>query len=338
VTGDVLWSEETYRIFGADPASDAPTLERFFELVHPEDLAAVRVEVERVGRDRGDFDAQFRLRLPDGAVKHILVVAQAVSGPGAHEYIGAVMDVTAAKEMEQALAFRDQVMGILGHDLRNPLSAVLGIVGLAQRDGSLSDTARRHVAQIERAALRMRELIETLLDFTQTRFAGKLPIAPRPTDLAELCGRVVGELAAAHPRRSIELEVGGDARGTWDPGRIAQLVSNLVGNALNHGDPGAPVRLSIEGQGEADGEGEGQGEVRLKVHNRGPAIAPELMPVLFQPFRRGSPADASAPRGLGLGLHIAKQIAVAHGGSIAVGSSPDDGTTFCVELPRAPSR
>ncbi len=181
------------------------------------------------------------------------------------------------------------------------------------------------MVQIEGAALRMSEMIETLLDFTQTRFAGKLPISPAPTDLGELCGRVVGELAAAHPRRSIALEACGDARGRWDPGRIAQLVSNLVSNALTHGDPGAPVRVSVEAER----------EVRLKVHNRGPAIVPEQMSALFEPFRRGSPAHSSGTRGLGLGLHIVKQIAIAHGGSISVQSSAEEGTTFCVELPRA---
>jgi PAS domain S-box-containing protein len=324
-SGDILWSDETFRIFGFDRVCTTPTLDLVFQRVHPDDLASVQERIDRVTRDRGDFEAQFRLRMPDGSVKHIHVVAQAVSGPGASEFVGAVMDVTAAKDMAQALAFRDQVMGILGHDLRNPLSAVLGIVGLAQRDGSLSETARRHVAEIERAALRMAELVETLLDFTQTRFAGKLPISPTHADLGELCGRVVAELAAGHPHRTIDMEARGDARGKWDPGRIAQLVSNLVGNALTHGDPCTPVRLLIEGER----------EVRLKVHNRGPAIVPEQIPALFEPFRRGSPADASGPRGLGLGLHIAKQIAVAHGGSISVHSSPDEGTTFCLELPRA---
>jgi PAS domain S-box-containing protein len=325
VTGETVWSDETYRIFGVDRATAIPDGELVLRLTHPDDLAAVRAEMERVSRERGPFEAQFRLRLPDGTVKHIQVVAQAVSHPGASEYVGAVMDVTAAREMEQALAFRDQVMGIVGHDLRNPLAAVLGIAQLAKRDGSLSETAHRHVTQIQRAALRMEELIETLLDFTQTRFAGKLPIAPTHTDLGEVCGRVVAELAAGHPHRTIDLEARGDAQGRWDPGRIAQLVSNLVGNALTHGDARTPVRLSIEGEQ----------LVRLRVHNRGPAIDPHHLPALFEPFHRGCGADAGGPRGLGLGLHIAKQIAVAHGGSISVSSSPVEGTTFCVELPRA---
>jgi PAS domain S-box-containing protein len=324
VNGDIVWSDETYRIFGVERGTAIPSLDLVLQLTHPDDLDAVRGQIARVNREGGDFEAQFRLRMQDGAVKHIHVVAQSVSLPRSSEYVGAVMDVTAAKEMAQALAFRDQVMGIVGHDLRNPLSAVLGIAELAECDGSLSEVAHRHMAQIQRAASRMEELIETLLDFTQTRFAGKLPISPTQTDLGEVCGRVIAELAAGHPHRTIDLEARGDARGMWDPGRIAQLVSNLVGNALTHGDSRAPVRLSIEGER----------EVRLTVHNRGPVIDPQQIPALFEPFRRGSAADTSGRRGLGLGLHIAKQIAVAHGGAIAVSSSPGEGTTFCVALPR----
>jgi PAS domain S-box-containing protein len=322
VTGEVHWSDETFRIFGFDRLTTAPTVEAVLQRTHPDDLASLQAQMDRVAREGTDFEAQFRLRMPDGSVKHLHVVAHAVMST---EFVGAIMDVTAAKDMEQALAFRDQVMGILGHDLRNPLGAVLGIAGLAQLDGSLSDTGQRHLTEIQRAAWRMRELIETLLDFTQTRFAGKLPMSPTQADLGEICTRIVAELAAGHPHRTIDLETRGDARGKWDSGRIGQMVSNLVANALTHGDSSTPVRLSIEGEH----------EVRLKVHNRGPAIATEQIPVLFEPFRRGKD---SRPRGLGLGLHIAKQIAVAHGGSISVRSSLDEGTTFCVELPRANDR
>ncbi|HZS35234.1 MAG TPA: PAS domain-containing sensor histidine kinase, partial [Polyangia bacterium] len=185
----------------------------------------------------------------------------------------------ALAQSNETLAFRERVMGVLGHDLRNPLSAVLGIVTLAQLDGNLPQAQRRHLEQIEGAARRMFELIGAMLDFTQTRFAGKLPLQTAPSDLRELSARVVAELTAAHRGRTIDLESQGDARGEWDAGRVAQVVSNLVANALEHGEARAPVRVTVEGDG---------ADVWLKVHNRGPAIAAELQPVMFEPFRRGA--------------------------------------------------
>ena len=322
VTGDISWSEETFRLYEYDRSRIKPTLEDALARIHPEDHERVREVIARATRDDRDFEFEHRLLFPDGRVKHLQLVVQAV---GAGEFVGAVLDVTASKEMQQALAFRDQVMGILGHDLHNPLSAIQGIVGLFQLNEELSPKAREQLVQLKHAAARMREMIEALLDFTRTRFAGKLPVSPAPTDLREICGRVVEELAAGHPCREIHFEAEGDACGRWDPGRIAQVVSNLLANALTHGDPQASVHLSIAGDTD---------DVALKVHNRGPAVERELIPVLFEPFRRGAGGAQSRSPGLGLGLHIVKQIVTAHGGSISVQSSADAGTTFCVALPR----
>jgi signal transduction histidine kinase len=120
--------------------------------------------------------------------------------------------------------------------------------------------------------------------------------------------------------------VSGDGHGEWDAARLAQVVSNLVDNALTHGDRDEPVRVSVDAE---------EAGVRLKVMNRGPVVPPELMPELFEPFRRGVVTDrASRSRGLGLGLYIVKAIVAAHGGTIDVHSTIRDGTMFSVRLPR----
>jgi signal transduction histidine kinase len=319
------WSDETFRILGYDRAT-TPKLELLLQRVHPEEQPRMREIFSRATCAKEDFEAELRLLMPDGATKHVRLMLQAIGCPSTGEFVGAIMDVTATKEMAQAVAFRDQLMAILGHDLRNPLSAVLGVGELARLDGGLSPTLRGHFTQIERAASRMQEMIDTLLDFAQTRFAGRLPVSPVPTDLRDLCTRIVEELTAGNPHRKIDLEAQGDVRGYWDSARIGQVVSNLLGNALTHGDAEAPVRLSL------DGEPTG---VKLKVHNCGRPIDADQIPGLFEPFRRGRPADGRPSRGLGLGLHIVKQIVCAHGGTITVWSSAQEGTTFCVALPRS---
>jgi PAS domain S-box-containing protein len=244
--------------------------------------------------------------------------------------IGAATDITdekrAQESLAQAVTFREQLMGILGHDLRNPLGAILAATALLLRRRDLPSPAIDHVERIDRAARRMAEMIRTVLDFTQVRFHGSLPVWRVPTDLAEVARAVVDELRATEPGRAIEIEVDGDAHGNWDPARLGQVVSNLVGNALVHGAPGEPVRLSIEVIGN---------DVWLSVHNAGAAIAPDERAALFEPFHRGAAVHGGAQgRGLGLGLYIVRQIVLAHDGAITVDSTPDDGTTFTVRLPR----
>lgn len=244
---------------------------------------------------------------------------------------GAVADVTGQKRVQEALAdalvFRERMLGILGHDLRNPLSAAVVGLSLLQRRADLAEEAREQVARIDRSAKRMLEMIETLLDFSASRFKGALPIAPVTADLHEVARAVTEELRAANPGCEIELTTHGDGRGRCDPARMAQVVSNLVGNALVHGARDEPVRVCVGG--DAD-------ELSLVVSNGGTPIPAELLPVLFEPFRQGPGCrDASRARGLGLGLYIVKQIVTAHGGEIDVRSTAERGTTFTVRVPRS---
>jgi signal transduction histidine kinase len=239
--------------------------------------------------------------------------------------IGSATDITDEKHLQQqlseALGFRDRMIGVLGHDLRNPLSTVKATAMTLQRE-DLTEAASRKVTTIERAVDRMTELIATLLDFVRVRGEGGLPVTRVPTNLGAIVKDVADEFAAASPDRALQIDAPDELDGQWDPARVGQAISNLVANALKHGEAGRPVHISVEASGEA---------VAVKVKNDGRPIASELRPVLFEPFAH---RDGS-PHGLGLGLFIVKEIAVAHGGTIDFESSAETGTVFTLVLPRA---
>ncbi|HSD18845.1 MAG TPA: PAS domain-containing sensor histidine kinase [Anaeromyxobacter sp.] len=303
------------------------------ELVSPEEAARLGA-LDRAVLESGErIQDEVQISAPGGETRHLLVTQEPLRDPSGATagIIGAATDITdqkrAQEELARALVFREQVMGILGHDLRNPLSAVRALASILERREDLPQDVRECLTEIDRAGQRMLEMIGTLLDFTHSRFKGGMPISQVSMDLDEVCRRVVDELLAAEPGRRIELDLSDDGRGSWDPARMAQVVSNLVANALEHGAKHGAVKVSVGGDDE---------EVALKVENQGAPIAPELMAVMFEPFCRGSALrDASHARGLGLGLYIVREIVKAHGGAITVESTRERGTTFTVRLPRA---
>ena len=289
------------------------------------DLDAVKRRVVQTGEGA---DTAYS-RIVAGKKRHLMVRYEPLrGGAGIEGLTGATIDVTDLKEAEEQvareLAFRERMMGVLGHDLRNPVSAVLALAGLVRLDDKLSDKARDQLVMIEQSARRMNEMIGTLLDFTRLRFDGSLPVAVEEVDLDDLVRGVVAELQAAHRQREIELHASGNLRGLWDPGRIAQLLSNLASNALWHGGRESPVRVVLAGE---------SAEVLLSVSNRGPGIPAELVERLFEPFQQGTNSASRRRQGLGLGLFIVREIVRAHGGTIDV-CSRDDLTTFAVKLPR----
>jgi signal transduction histidine kinase len=219
---------------------------------------------------------------------------------------------------------REQFIAVLGHDLRNPLSSIMMSAGFLL---ALPQEPRQKTVleRIQSSGERMSRLIDDILDFARGRLGGGMPLDPERVDVAALVGEVVDEIAGAHPGRTVRIAPAGAGTAWLDRSRVAQMLSNLVANAVEHGPPGEPVDISVGG--DAD-------RVVLAVHNRGDPIAPEVVARLFEPYVR---ANRKGPRpGLGLGLYIAAEIARAHGGSIRARSSAEDGTTFAVELPRSP--
>ena len=219
--------------------------------------------------------------------------------------------------------FRDQFIGILSHDLRTPLGAVTAGAALLAVAGDNPERRGRIVARIMSSAQRMERMLGDLLDLTRTRLGGSLPLKRRPANLQQVCEEAMMEIGAGHPAAVLRLHVNGDLGGEWDVDRLEQVVSNLVGNAIQHGN-GTAITLTGQEHGNS---------VTLTVHNEGPPIPPEVLPYIFEPLARGR-ADA-ASHSIGLGLFIARAIVSAHGGHIHVTSSTDTGTTFTITLPKA---
>ena len=253
-------------------------------------LEAIRADPQSAASQRADFPAQTE--------RLVLSVAANQAVIGLQEARLLSEQRRAREELSRGVVFREQLMGILGHDLRNPLSAVHGLAEILQLDDSLSPKARERLGRIEQAAMRMSEMIDTILDFTRIRFNDEgLPVWCSGMNLGELCRDVVDEALAAHPGREVSLEMSGDLCGRWDRARLAQVLSNLVGNALTHGDEKQPVKLIATSDSTS---------VALDVVNRGPTIAAEQIETLFEPFVRGAGSDLGERRhGLGLGLYIA---------------------------------
>ncbi|HSQ66343.1 MAG TPA: PAS domain S-box protein [Polyangiaceae bacterium] len=232
----------------------------------------------------------------------------------------------AQDELRGTAEFRERLIGIVSHDLRTPLGAiVMGATFLARAE-DLPDRLAKPVARLGSAADRMRRIIDQLLDFTRGRLGGGIPIDRHPTHVGAIVRRVLDELELSNPSRQLVLKASGWLEGEWDEMRLAQVVSNLVGNALENSPPDTPVTVSLADQGES--------AVVLEVKNAGPPIPPELLPHLFDPFHRAS-TDRGTSGGLGLGLFIASEIVRAHGGTIRVASTAEEGTTLQVVLPRA---
>jgi signal transduction histidine kinase len=223
---------------------------------------------------------------------------------------------------EQTDLFRDQFIGILSHDLRNPLGAITaGAALLAVAEDSPQRRARV-VTRIMSSAQRMERMIADLLDLTRGRLGGTIPLRRQAADLQDLCEEAVLEVGAARPEAVLRLETHGNLSGNWDPDRLAQVISNLVGNAIQYG-AGTPVTITAEEQGD---------DVCLTVHNGGTPIPPNMLPSIFEPLTRGH-AEGGV-HNIGLGLFIAQRVVSAHGGDVSVKSSSDQGTTFTVRLPK----
>lgn len=223
---------------------------------------------------------------------------------------------------------RKTVLGVLGHDLRTPLGAVTLGADLLKQTEELGSRGKRIISQISTSVQSANQMVSDLLDLARCNLGSGLPVKPERTDLSVICQSIVDEIAIAHPKANVIFTNPGEITGQFDPSRMAQVFSNLIGNAARHGDPQHPINITLEAEGTT---------ARFCVQNYGQPISASALPSLFNPegrysrFSQGEPRESS---GLGLGLFIAAQIVEGHGGKIEVESTVERGTLFRVTLPR----
>ena len=228
--------------------------------------------------------------------------------------------ITYTQEVDHA---RELFLGILGHDLKNPLSAIAGLAELQLR-GKTPERHAQFASQMLTGVRRMSRMISDLLELARVRLGSGITISRAPACMRRICTDIVEEMQAAFPKRAFKLEGDDELPGEWDEHRLSQVISNLVGNAVQHSAAGSLVTITAKNTGSG---------VEVSVHNEGTPIPPDVIPQLFDSFYRLDARNPDNSTSLGLGLYISKEIIVAHGGAIEVQSSADKGTAFIVRLP-----
>jgi len=223
---------------------------------------------------------------------------------------------------------RDTFLAILGHDLRSPLSAIASSLYVLRKGRSDEPQRLRTLEMMQRSVSSMRRMITDLLEYTRTRLGRGIEVVPASGDFCALCREVLEEIEAAHPGRAFESKMPSHLTTRFDSARMRQVLINLLSNAVQHGDPDSPIVLEVLSDGN---------DVCCEVRNRGTPIPPDALQVIFDPLVQVSPDEAGGHAGLdaslGLGLFIAREIVAAHGGTIGVTSSREDGTAFKLRVP-----
>lgn len=227
------------------------------------------------------------------------------------------------QERTETLRLSEMFMAVLGHDLRLPLNAMVTsaqAISIAAAEPPMRDAAKRIVS----SGMRMNRMIADLLDLARARLGGAIPLSKASVDVMTIVGRVVAEVKEVHPDRAVDVHPSGNTTASVDADRLAQVLSNLIGNALQHGDPSEPVTVTIDG-GAAHA-------LLISVRNRG-TIDRHRRDVIFDPFRTASD-PGTRTGGLGLGLYIARQLMRAHGGELTLVTDDPERTVFVARLPR----
>ena len=271
------------------------------------------------------FEMEFPLRGADGVFRWFLTRVKPFKDDDGRivRWFGSNTNIDERRRNDD---FRETFVGVLGHDLRNPLNTVLMTSRVLAMLPTTPDAIRKKLERVTSSGVRMQRMIEQLLDLTRARLTDGIPLtlSTEPVDLGALLTKIVDEIGEGQPNCRFELDVQGLCTARVDPDRLEQVMSNLLGNAVAHGDQTQPIRVVLHC--EADW-------ASLAVHNHGSPIPTDFLPLLFNPFAREQ-ASRRPSAGLGLGLYISERIVAAHGGTLSVQSSEAAGTRFTVRLPR----
>lgn len=242
-----------------------------------------------------------------------------------HEAIDQAISESVVRFSDDITQSKERFLAILGHDLRSPLSAILTSSAFMLDSGDLQEPELTLVGRIATSSRRMNHMVMDLLDFARTRFGDRIPIVREAMDIGKVLTEVATEMTASAPQRTVDVKRSGDLRGEWDAGRVAQVLTNLLGNAIDHGSADAPVVVMARGD---------EREVVISVRNEGAAIPESDLRRVFDAMSTPEHSASRDRRHLGLGLYIVDKIVAAHGGSVDVQSSAQEGTVFTVHLPR----
>jgi PAS domain S-box-containing protein len=308
------------------PLDRQPRYDEFLAIVHPDDRDYFEQKRRQVLAAAAGFEFEFEYRVTGGTDRRARWVESRgrvlETLKGSRRIIGVLRDRTRRHEADE---FRKLAAGMVAHDLRSPLSAVrLASQILIEHDG-LSESAAARVRTIVRKVDRMVEMVERLLRYTQVQFGGGILLDKAFTDLEEVCRSAISDVKNASPQSKIHFMGEGDCHGVWDRIGLIEVATNLVGNAVQHGQRGEPIYVFATDEGD---------HVVLQVRNLGPPIPKDVIPVIFEPFRRVHDQHRPASEGIGLGLYIVREIVATHGGTVEVSSSAAAGTMFTVRLPR----
>lgn len=282
---------------------------------------ALRTGHSQVGRVLG-------IHRLDGTLVWLSVNSQPVFDNDGSSPAGVVSSFFDITERKQHAELEQQLIGIVSHDLRTPLSTIsYSARALLLREDELGERTARAMHRIQANVDRATRLVSDLLDFTQVRLGSGIPLVPANTNLHELTRTTLGELQTAWLERKLVFDSHGDGDGCWDADRLVQVIQNLLTNALAYSPLGSTVRVRTRGEPDS---------VLLEVHNFGPPIPPELQSSIFNAMQRGHERAELGNRSVGLGLFIVYHIVRAHDGSVSLRSSADEGTTFSIRLPRGP--